>query len=61
MTNEEKQDGKKEGYIMTKKINIEIEIYDETSTEDVERIISAVLDDNGIDCTYNVENINENE
>lgn len=46
---------------MTKKINIEIEIYDETSTEDVERIISAVLDDNGIDCTYNVENINENE
>lgn len=44
---------------MTKTINIEIEIYDETSAEDVERIISTALNDNGIDCTYNVEEVNE--
>lgn len=40
---------------MTKTISITIEIYDGTETEKIENIISATLDSNGIDCTYDVE------
>lgn len=42
-----------------KTITVTIEIYDNSSVEDVERAISAGLDNNGIDCTYNVEEIKE--
>lgn len=38
-----------------KTVLITVEIYDNSTTEDVERAISAGLDNNGIDCTYNVE------
>ena len=43
---------------MTKTINIIVEVYDGTETEKIENIISAALDSNGIDCTYDV---NESE
>lgn len=42
-----------------KTITVTIEIYDNSSVEDVERAISAGLDNNGIDCTYNVKEIKE--
>ena len=38
-----------------KTILITVEVYDDSTTEDVERAISAGLDNNGIDCTYDVE------
>ncbi len=38
-----------------KKINITIEIYDETGIEEIERIVSAALDSNGIDCIYDIK------
>lgn len=38
-----------------KTITVTIEIYDNSSVEDVERAVSAGLDNNGIDCTYDVE------
>ena len=41
---------------MTKTIRIIVEVYDKTEAVDIERIISAALDSNGIDCTYDVEN-----
>lgn len=42
---------------MTKAISITVEVYDGTETEKIENIISVALDSNGIDCTYNVEEI----
>ena len=42
-----------------KTITVTIEIYDNSSVEDVERAVSAGLDSNGIDCTYDVEEIKE--
>lgn len=42
-----------------KTITVTIEIYDNSSVEDVERVVSAGLDSNGIDCTYDVEEIKE--
>ena len=44
---------------MTKTINITVEVYDGTKTEEIERIVSASLDSNGIDCTYDVEEVEE--
>ena len=44
---------------MTKTINIIVEVYDGTETEKIENIISAALDSNGIDCTYDVEEVKE--
>lgn len=44
---------------MTKTINITVEVYDGTRTKDIERIISAALDSNGINCTYDVEEVEE--
>ena len=44
---------------MTKTISITIEVYDGTETEKIERIVSAALDSNGIDCTYDVEEVEE--
>ena len=38
-----------------KTILITVEVYDDSTVEDVERVISAGLDNNGIDCTYDVE------
>lgn len=38
-----------------KTVLITVEIYDNSTTEDIERAISAGLDNNGIDCTYDVE------
>ena len=45
--------------IMTKTISITIEVYDGTEVEKIENIISAALDSNGIDCTYDVEEVEE--
>lgn len=39
---------------MTKTISITIEVYDNTSMREIETIVSAALDSNGIDCTYDV-------
>lgn len=44
---------------MTKTISITIEVYDGTETEKIEYIIGAALDSNGIDCTYDVEEVEE--
>ena len=44
---------------MTKTLNITVEVYDGTKTEEIERIVSAALDSNGIDCTYDVEEVKE--
>ena len=38
-----------------KTVLITVEIYDNSTAEDIERAISAGLDNNGIDCTYDVE------
>lgn len=38
-----------------KTVLVTVEIYDDSTTEDVETAISAGLDNNGIDCTYDVE------
>lgn len=40
---------------MTKTITITVEVYDNTTVEQIENIVSAALDNNGIDCTYDVE------
>lgn len=42
-----------------KTITVIIEVYDNSSVEDVERAVSAGLDNNGIDCTYEVEEVKE--
>ena len=44
---------------MTKTISITIEVYDGTETEKIENIISTALDSNGIDCIYDVEEVEE--
>jgi hypothetical protein len=41
-----------------KAITVTIEVYDDSTVEDVERAVSAGLDSNGIDCTYDVEEKN---
>jgi hypothetical protein len=51
--------GRNGGIIMTKTINITVEVYDGTKTEEIERIVSAALDNNGIDCTYDIEEVEE--
>ena len=43
---------------MTKTITITVEIYDRTTTDQIENIVGDALDNNGIDCTYDV---NESE
>ena len=47
------------GIIMTKTINITVEVYDGTEVEKIENIVSAALDINGIDCSYDVEEVEE--
>ena len=42
-----------------KTITITIEVYDASTVEDAERAVSAGLDNNGIECTYNVEEVTE--
>lgn len=44
---------------MTKTISITLEVYDGTETEKIENIVSSALDNNGIDCTYDVEEVTE--
>lgn len=44
---------------MTKTITVTIEVYDGTEIEQIEKIVSAALDSNGIDCTYDVEETEE--
>lgn len=41
-----------------KAITVTIEVYDDSTVEDVERAVSAGLDSNRIDCTYDVEEKN---
>ena len=43
---------------MAKTITITVEVYDETTTDQIENIVGDTLDNNGIDCTYDV---NESE
>lgn len=40
-------------------ITVTIEVYDNSSVEDVERAVSAGLDSNEIGCTYDVEEVKE--
>lgn len=42
-----------------KTITVTIEVYNNSSIEDVERAVSAGLDSNGIDCTYDAEEVKE--
>lgn len=42
-----------------KTITVTIEVYDNSSVEDIERAVSAGLDSNGIDCAYDVEKVTE--
>lgn len=46
-----------EGRNDMKTITVEIEIYDDSTVEDVEAALEFGLDDAGIDCTYNVKEI----
>ena len=39
---------------MTKTITITVEVYDGTTTDQIENIVGYALDNNGIDCTYDV-------
>lgn len=34
---------------------IDVFVFDDSTSEDIERAVSAGLDSNGIDCIYNVE------
>ena len=43
---------------MAKTITITIEVYDGTTTDQIENIVGDALNNNGIDCTYDV---NESE
>lgn len=38
-----------------KTITVLIDVFDDSTSEDIERAVSAGLDSNGIDCIYNVE------
>ena len=38
-----------------KTITVTVEVYDNSSVENIERAVSAGLDSNGIDCSYDVE------
>ena len=40
--------------IMAKTITITVEVYDWTATDQIENIIGDALANNGIDCTYDV-------
>ena len=40
---------------MTKIITVTVEVYDKTTAEQIENIVGTALDNNGIDCTYDVE------
>jgi len=39
----------------TKTINVTIEVYDDTSVEDIEQIIQDALEDNEVECLFNVD------
>ena len=43
---------------MAKTITITVEVYDGTTTDQIENIVGDALNNNGIDCTYDV---NESE
>lgn len=36
-------------------ITIKIEVYDNTTLEDIDQFIDDVLNDNEVDCTYTIE------
>lgn len=38
-----------------KTITVVIDVFDDSTSEDIEMAVSAGLDSNGIDCIYNVE------
>lgn len=38
-----------------KTITVVIDVFDDSTSEDIERAVSARFDSNGIDCIYNVE------
>lgn len=43
--------------IMTKIINIAIEVYDGTEVDKIEKVVGDALTDSGIDCTYDIEEL----
>ena len=55
---EKRNFGKWGWLIMAKTITITVEVYDGTTTDQIENIVGDALDNNGIDCTYSV---NESE
>ena len=40
---------------MAKTITIAVEVYDGTTTDQIESIVGGALDNNGIDCAYDVD------
>lgn len=44
-----------------KTITVVIDVFDDSTSEDIERAISAGLDSNGIDCIYRVEEEREDD
>ena len=42
-----------------KTITVTIEVYDNSLVEDIEKAVSAGLDSNRVDCTYDVEEVKE--
>ena len=46
---------------MTKTISITIEVYDDTNVSEIENIVGEALNDKGIDCSYDVNELVEVE
>ena len=46
---------------MTKTISITIEVYDDTDVSEIENIVGEALNYNGIDCSYDVNELVEVE
>ena len=48
---------------MAKTITITVEVYDGTATDQIENIVGDALNNNGIDCTYDVSEseVDQNE
>ena len=43
---------------MTKIMNMHLEIYDATTQEQIEKIVDKALNENGINCSYEWEELN---
>lgn len=44
---------------MRRIININIEVFDNTKVDKIESIVGSALDNNGVDCIYNVDEVTE--